>query len=209
MTVLDPYPTVLDAPVLALAPDAQDLLFREARTVNSFNGRPVSDAQVEAIYDLVKYGPTALNAQPLRVLLVRTPEARALLLPHLSAGNRDKTADAPLVAVLAYDVDFHDRLPEVFPHFPGARALFLEEPSRHATGRDNAYLQAGYFLLGIRAAGLAAGPMGGFDAAGVDATFFPDGRTRSILVVNIGEPGPDARADRLPRLSYESVVRSV
>ena len=209
MTVLDPYPTVLDRASLALAPDAQDLLFREARTANTFSDEPVSDTHVQAIYELVKFGPTALNAQPLRIVLVRSDEARARLLPHLSAGNRTKTANAPLVAVLGYDVDFHDRLPEVFPHFPGARDLFTDESARHTTGRDNAHLQAGYFLLGVRSAGLAAGPMGGFDAAGVDAELFPDGRTRSILVVNIGRPGVGAWVDRLPRLAYDSVVRSV
>ena len=203
MTALDLYPT------LALSPDDQDLLFREARTANSFSDDPVSDEQVQAIYDLVKYGPTALNAQPLRLLLVRSDEARARLLPHLGEGNRAKTGGAPLVAVLGYDVDFHEQLPRVFPHFPGARDLFAEEASRHATGRDNAFLQAGYFVLGVRAAGLAAGPMGGFDATGVDAEFFPDGRTRSVLVVNIGRPGPDAWFDRLPRLDYDDVVSSI
>jgi 3-hydroxypropanoate dehydrogenase len=213
MTVLDPYPatvrTRLDAPALELAADAQDLLFREARTANSFSAEPVTDSQIQAIYDLVKYGPTSLNAQPLRIVLVRSDQARARLVAHMGDGNQAKTAAAPLVAILGYDVDFHDQLPHVFPHFPGARDLFAEEPLRHATGRDNAFLQAAYFLLGVRAAGLAAGPMGGFDAAGVDAEFFPDGRTRSVMVVNIGRPGPDAWFDRLPRLDYDHVVQSV
>lgn len=207
--VLDPYPTETSRPLLALAPESQDLLFRDARSANAFGDEPVSDAQVQAIYDLVKYGPTALNTQPLRVLLVRSPQARVRLVQHLSEGNQTKTLTAPLVAVLGYDVDFHDQLPTVFPHFPGAREIFAEEASRHTTGRDNAFLQAGYFLLGVRAAGLAAGPMGGFDAAGVDAEFFPDGRTKSVLVVNIGRPAPDAWFDRLPRLGYDDVVRSV
>jgi 3-hydroxypropanoate dehydrogenase len=200
--------TTVAAP-LALSDEAQDLLFREARTANSFTDEPVTDEQVEALYELVKYGPTALNAQPLRVLLVRSDEARARLLPHMSGGNQAKTAAAPLVAVLGYDTDFHDQLPNVFPHFPGARDLFADETGRHAAGRDGAFLQAGYFLLGVRAAGLAAGPMGGFDAAGVDAEFFPDGRTRSVMVVNIGRPGPDAWLDRLPRLDYDTVVTAV
>jgi 3-hydroxypropanoate dehydrogenase len=200
--------TTVAAP-LALSDEAQDLLFREARTANSFTDEPVTDEQVEALYELVKYGPTALNAQPLRVLLVRSDEARARLLPHMSGGNQAKTAAAPLVAVLGYDTDFHDQLPNVFPHCPGARDLFADETGRHAAGRDGAFLQAGYFLLGVRAAGLAAGPMGGFDAAGVDAEFFPDGRTRSVMVVNIGRPGPDAWLDRLPRLDYDTVVTAV
>ena len=191
---------------LALSADAQDLLFRTARTANAFTSEEVTDVQVQAIYDLVQYGPTSMNAQPLRVVLLRSDEAKARLLPHLGEGNRAKTAAAPLVAVLAYDVDFHDHLPTVFPHFPGARDVFSAEETRHRVGRDNAHLQAGYFLLGVRAAGLAAGPMGGYDAAGLDAELFPDGRTRSVMVVNIGKPGPDAWFDRLPRLAYDQVV---
>jgi 3-hydroxypropanoate dehydrogenase len=191
---------------LVLEKDAQDLLFRSARSANAFTDEPVTDEQVQAVHDLVKHGPTALNAQPLRVLLVRSDEARARLLPHLSEGNRAKTAQAPLVAVLGYDVEFHEHLPTVFPHAPGVREMFADEGSRHATGRDNAFLQAGYFLLGIRAAGLAAGPMGGFDAAGLDAELFPDGRTRSVLVVNIGQPSENAWFERLPRLDYDQVV---
>jgi len=194
---------------LALSEDAQDLLFRTARTANAFTDEQVTDEQVQAIHDLVKYGPTALNAQPLRVVLLRSEQAKARLLPHLSEGNRAKTASAPLVTVLGYDVDFHDELPRVFPHFPGARDLFADEELRHRTGRDNAHLQAGYFLLGVRAAGLSAGPMGGFDAEGLDRELFPDGRTRSILVVNIGRPGPDAWLDRLPRLGYGDVVTTL
>jgi 3-hydroxypropanoate dehydrogenase len=194
---------------LVLSTDAQELLFRSARTANTFTDEPVTDEQIKAIYDLVQYGPTSMNAQPLRVVLLRSDEAKARALPHLGEGNRAKTAAAPLVAVLAYDVDFHDHLPTVFPHFPGARDVFSEEELRHRTGRDNAYLQAGYFLLGIRAAGLAAGPMGGFDPAGLDAELFPDGRTKSVMVVNIGQPGPEAWFDRLPRLDYDQVVTAL
>jgi nitroreductase len=194
---------------LALSAEAQDLLFRSARTANSFTEEPVTDAQVQAIYDLVQYGPTSMNSQPLRVVLLRSDEAKARVLPHLSEGNRAKTAAAPLVAVLAYDVDFHENLPRVFPHFPGARDVYAEEGSRHRVARDNAFLQAGYFLVGIRAAGLAAGPMGGYDAAGLDAELFPEGTLRSIMLVNIGQPSADAWFDRLPRLGYDEVVRSL
>jgi 3-hydroxypropanoate dehydrogenase len=194
---------------LVLDKDAQDLLFRSARTANSFTSEEVSDEHVRAIYDLVKYGPTSMNAQPLRVVLLRSPDARARLLPHLMAGNRAKTEAAPLVAVLAYDVDFHEELPRVFPHAPGVKEMFDEEQSRHGFARDNAFLQAAYFLLGVRAAGLAAGPMGGYDAAGLDAALFPEGRTRSVMVVNIGAPGADAWAERLPRLDFDEAVSIV
>jgi 3-hydroxypropanoate dehydrogenase len=192
--------------VLALDPYAQDLLFRTARTANTFTDEPVSEEQVKAIYDLVKYGPTALNTQPLRIVALRTPQARARLLPHMAPGNRDKTAKAPLVVILAADTDFHDELPRLVPFRPDARDAFLDDDHRERAARFNATLQIGYFIVGIRAAGLAAGPMGGFDPAGVDAEFFPDGTHRSLLVVNIGNPGPDAWFDRLPRLEHDEVV---
>lgn len=191
---------------LALSPDAQDLLFREARTANTFSDEPVTDEQVAAIYDLVKYGPTAMNAQPLRVLLVRDGEARERLLKHMADGNRDKTADAPLVAVLAADSNFHDHLHKTFPHFPGARDVFADDETRVDAARFNAALQIGYFLLGVRAAGLAAGPMGGFDAAGMDREFFAGTGWQSLLVVNIGKPGENAWYDRLPRLDADEVI---
>jgi 3-hydroxypropanoate dehydrogenase len=191
-----------------LSPDAQDLLFREARTANRFTDASVTDEQVAAIYDLVKYGPTAMNAQPLRLLLVRE-EGRDRLLKHMSDGNRDKTASAPLVAVLAADVDFHEHLPRVFPHVPGMKDNFADPAGREQMARFNATLQVGYFLLGVRAAGLAAGPMAGFDAAAVDAEFFEGTSLRSLLVVNLGHPGEDAWYDRLPRLEHDEVVRSV
>lgn len=193
--------------LLALDRAAQDLLFRAARTANAFTDEPVDEEQVRAIHDLVRNGPTAMNAQPLRVLLLRSAAARARLLPYLSAGNRDKTASAPLTAVLAADVDWHDRLPELFPHRPGARDWFTGDPAgREAQARFNAALQIGYLLVGVRAAGLAAGPMAGFDAAGVEREFFPAGRHRVLLLMNIGRPAPDAWRERLPRLDYAEVV---
>jgi 3-hydroxypropanoate dehydrogenase len=198
------------AGALALDPGAQDLLFRSARTANTFSDEPVTDEQVQAIYDLVKWAPTSMNIQPLRVVLVRSPEARARLVEHMGGNNRPKTSTAPLVAILAADTDFHDELPRVFPHYPGARDLFADnEEARESTARLNGALQVAYFLLGVRAAGLAAGPMTGFDADAIDREFFPDGRHRTMVVVNIGKPGEDAWVERLPRLDYDEVVTSV
>ncbi len=191
---------------LTLSPEAQDLLFRVARTANAFTDEPVSDEQVAAIYDLVKYAPTAMNTQPLRILLVRDGEPRDRLLKHMADGNRDKTANAPLVAVLAADTDFHDHLGRTFPHFPGARDAFADDAAREQAAKFNATLQVGYFLLGVRAAGLAAGPMGGFDADGIDAEFFAGRNLKALLVVNIGHPAENAWFDRLPRLSHDEVV---
>jgi 3-hydroxypropanoate dehydrogenase len=194
---------------LAIDDAAADLLFREARTAYRFTADPVSDEQIRAIHELVKWAPTALNAQPLRVTLVRSPQARERLISHLGAGNRAKAASAPLIAILSYDVDFHETLPEVAPHSPGLRERFSEEAARHSFGTFNGGLQVAYFLLGVRAAGLAAGPMGGYDKAGLDADFFPDGRQRSLLVVNLGRPAPDGQFPRSPRLEYERVVSTV
>jgi 3-hydroxypropanoate dehydrogenase len=192
--------------ILRLSPEAQDLLFREARTANSFTDEPVTDEQVAAIYDLVKYGPTAMNGQPLRIVLVRHGEPRERLLKHMADGNRDKTANAPLVAILAADTDFHEHLERTFPHFPGARDALADDARREEVARFNASIQAGYFFLGVRAAGLAAGPMAGFDAAGVDDEFFRGTGLRSLVVVNIGRPGENAWFDRLPRLEQDEVV---
>jgi 3-hydroxypropanoate dehydrogenase len=194
---------------LVLDKTAQDLLFREARTANTFSDEPVTEEQVSAIYDLVKYAPTSMNIQPLRVLLVRTPEARERLVEHLSEGNKKKTLTAPLVAVLAYDPEFHEHLPTQFPHFQGAQDIFKGKDHRFGTATLNASLQVGYFILGVRAAGLAAGPMTGFDAEGIDKEFFSESGYKTLVVVNIGKPGEDAWFPRNPRLEQDQVVTSV
>ena len=190
---------------LELSEAAQNLLFRRAATANAFADEPVTDEQIAAIYELVKWGPTAMNAQPLRVVLVRTPRP-ATTWSAMNEGNRAKTAAAPLVAVLAADIDFHDEFHRTFPVAPGARDAFADDDGRaHAAGFNSA-LQIGYFLVGVRAAGLAAGPMAGFDAEAVSRRFFPDGRHRALLVVNIGRPTSASYRPRLPRLDYDDVV---
>ncbi|MCS0634487.1 malonic semialdehyde reductase [Streptomyces sp. LP05-1] len=194
---------------LVLDPAAQDLLFREARTANAFTDEPVTDEQMQAIYDLVKYGPTAFNQTPLRVVLVRSAEARERLLPHMAEGNRPKTASAPLVAILAADNEFHEELPALFPHFPQAKDVFFgERPARENSALLNAALQAAYFIVGVRAAGLAAGPMTGFDPAGLQKEFL-DGDHTPLMVVNIGRPAENAWFPRSPRLAYDDVIKTV
>jgi len=189
---------------------SQDLLFREARTANTFSSKKVPDSVMRAIYDLVKWAPTSMNQNPLRIVLVRTDEARDRLIPYLEEFNRHKTASAPLVAILAADLHFHEELPKLFPHMPQAKDLFDSEPNiRDFSATANAWLQIGFFIIGIRAAGLCAGPMIGFDVEGVTKEFFPDGEHRALLVVNIGKPGKDAWWPRLPRLDYEEVVTTV
>ncbi|MFD3535397.1 malonic semialdehyde reductase [Streptomyces sp. NPDC058664] len=194
---------------LALDPTAQDLLFREARTANTFTDEPVTDEQVQAIYDLVKYGPTAFNLTPLRITLVRSPEARERLVKHMAEGNQAKTASAPLVAILSADNEFHEELPSLLPHFPQAKDVFFSErPVREGAALLNAALQAAYFIVGVRAAGLAAGPMTGVDLAGLQKEFLDDDHT-PLMVVNIGKPGENAWFPRSPRLAYEDVVTTV
>ncbi|OKJ11642.1 malonic semialdehyde reductase [Kitasatospora sp. CB01950] len=195
---------------LALDAAAQDLLFREARTANTFSDEPVGDEQIQAIYELVKFGPTAFNQQPLRIVLVRSDDARARLVQHMSEGNQAKTSGAPLVAILAADNEFHEELPTQLPHFPQAKDMFFSERSvREASATLNGALQAAYFIVGVRAAGLAAGPMTGYDAAGINKEFFADGEHSVLAVVNIGKPGEDAWFPRSPRLAYDEVVTTV
>ncbi|MEU7034214.1 malonic semialdehyde reductase [Streptomyces sp. NPDC046237] len=194
---------------LALDPAAQDLLFREARTANTFTDEPVTDEQVQAIYDLVKYGPTAFNQTPLRITLVRSPEARERLVKHMAEGNQAKTAAAPLVAILSADNEFHEELPALLPHFPQAKDMFFaERPVRESAALLNAALQAAYFIVGVRAAGLAAGPMTGLDFSGLQKEFLDADHT-PLMVVNIGKPGEDAWFPRSPRLAYDEVVTTV
>ena len=200
--------TDVHSPLINLDPEAQALLFTDARTANTFTDEPVTDEQLRAIYELAKFPPTAANTQPLRILYVRPGEARTRLTAHMNEGNQAKTGSAPMVAVLAADTDFHEFIPQVFPIRPQMRDdLAGNLEAREHMARFNATLQIGYFLLAVRAAGLAAGPMAGFDAAGIDREFFADSTWKTLLVVNIGRPGENAWFPRLPRLDYTDVVR--
>jgi 3-hydroxypropanoate dehydrogenase len=194
--------------LLQLGQEAQELLFTAARTANTFSDEPVSDEQLHAITELAKWPPTMANTNPLRILFIRTPEGKARLAPYMSEGNRDKTVSAPAVAILSIDVDFHDKIPQLFPFRPELRDSFVGDAGqREQIAKFNGALQAGYFILAIRAAGLAAGPMLGYDAAGIDAEFFADRPYKTILVINIGKPGENPWFDRLPRLAHDEYVQ--
>jgi len=191
----------------ANGPQIEDLIFRQAHTTYAFSDRAVSDEQLAAIYDLVRLGPTAMNSQPLRITYLRTPQGKARLLPHLAEGNRPKSASAPVVAILAADTDYHEHLDRLAPHQQGARerlAANLDARRRDAT--FNATLQAGYFILAVRSVGLDAGPMGGFDRAGVDGEFFAGTSLNSILVVNLGYAADGGQRPRAPRLELHEAV---
>lgn len=194
---------------LAIDEHTADLLFREAHTAYSFTDEPVTDAALTEVYDLVRYAPTLMNSQPLRLTFLRSADAKARLLPHLAPGNRAKAESAPVVAILAADTDFHEHLPRMFPQVPGAKDNFGDPAARAQVATFNAAIQAGYFILAVRAAGLDAGPMGGFDKAGVDAEFFPGSSLRSVLVVNLGHAAPGGTNPRNPRLDHREAVTTL
>jgi 3-hydroxypropanoate dehydrogenase len=187
-----------------------DVFFRQARSANTFSDEPVSVDEVLAAFELAKFAPTQMNIHPLRLLLVRPGEARDRLVACMNEGNRIKTASAPLVAVVAADIDFHDLIPAHFPHFPQGREIFApDEAARAHTARYNTALETGFFILAVRATGLYAGPMGGFDAAAIDAEFFSGTSWRTQLVIAIGHPGENAWFPRLPRISADEAVRVI
>jgi 3-hydroxypropanoate dehydrogenase len=190
-------------------PDARDLVFLQAHTANAFTAEPVADATLHALYDLCKFGPTSMNCQPLRLVFVRSAEAKALLKPALSPGNVDKTMAAPVTAILAIDSAFHEHLPTQFPSGgAGAAQRFADNPAMAAeVGRVSGMLQGGYLILAARMLGLGAGPMGGFAPAAVDAAFFPDGRFKSYLLVNLGYADPAGNRPRGPRLDFDTAAR--
>jgi 3-hydroxypropanoate dehydrogenase len=200
----------VERPLDRLDAHGRHVLFTGARTANTFAPTPVTDEELTQIWELAKWAPTSANTQPLRVLYVRQGEGRDRLVRHMNEGNKAKTASAPAVAVLARDTRFHEQIPRVLPYKPELEQAFeANEKLRLDTASFNAALQAGYFILSVRAHGLAAGPMSGFDAEGLDAEFFPDGQLRSILVVNIGHPGTSPWLGRLPRLGHDDVVQWV
>ncbi|MET9790371.1 malonic semialdehyde reductase [Streptomyces canus] len=186
-----------------------DLLFREAHTAHAFTDEPVTDEQVQTIYDLIKIAPTAFNQSPLRITVVRTPEARQRLVQHMAEGNQDKTVVAPLAVILSADAEFHEELPRLFPAFPAAKdAFFSERLVREQSAVLNAAMQAAYFILGIRALGLAAGPMNGIDHAGIQKEFLDEDHI-PLMVVNIGKPAANGYFPRSPRLDYAEVSTTV
>ena len=186
-----------------------DAIFRQARTHNAFGGT-VSDAQLRAIYDLMKWGPTTMNTQPGRIVFVRTQQAKEKLRPALSPTNLDKTMAAPVTAIIAFDLMFYENLPKTFPHRPEAINGFKGEEKKAGnavTAFRNGSLQGAYFIIAARSLGLDCGPMSGFDNAKVDAAFFPDGRWKSNFLCNLGKGDPAKLMPRNPRLTFEEACR--
>ncbi|MEW5836470.1 MAG: malonic semialdehyde reductase [Pseudomonadota bacterium] len=187
-----------------LSDTALDQLFRNARTFNAWLDREVTDAQLHQLYDLLKFGPTSANSSPMRLVFVKSAEAKAKLSPFLSEGNRAKTLAAPVTAIVANDHAFHEKLPQLFPHTDAKSWFEGNQPLIDTTAFRNATLQGAYLILAARAVGLDCGPMSGFDNAGVDAAFFAGTSIKSNFLVNLGYG--DASRDlfpRSPRLSFD------
>ena len=188
---------------------ALDQLFREARTHNGWLPIDVPDALLEEAVDLAKMGPTSANISPLRIVFVRSSEAKLRLKGALAPGNVDKTMAAPVTAILGHDTKFYDLLPRLFPH-ADAKAWFVgNEAFANDTAYKNGTLQIAYFILALRAVGLDTGPMSGFDNASVDAEFFPGGQIKSNVLVNIGYGDPAKLFPRSPRLEFAEIATYV
>jgi 3-hydroxypropanoate dehydrogenase len=186
---------------------ALDQLFREARTQNAWQDRPVPDAKLEEVYNLLKFAPTSANSSPARFVFIRTAEAKAKLKQALSPGNVEKTMTAPVTVIVAHDVEFYEKLPFLFPH-ADARSWFAGNPAFAETSAfRNGTLQGAYMILAVRAAGLDAGPMSGFDNGKVDELFFAGTTWKSNFLVNLGYGDPSGVFPRSPRLSFDEACR--
>jgi 3-hydroxypropanoate dehydrogenase len=187
-----------------------DLIFRRARTHNVWLDKPVEDALLAQVYDLAKMGPTSANMCPMRILFVKSREAKEKLKPALDAGNVDKTMKAPVTAIIGIDVHFYEKLPKLFPH-ADAKSWFknLPENMLEYIALRNGSLQGAYFMLAARALGLDCGPMSGFDNAKVDAAFFAGTTVKSNFLCNLGHGDASKLYPRSPRLSFEEACKVV
>src|SRR3989440_4218460 len=187
-----------------------DLIFRKARTHSTWFDKPVEDALLKQVYDLAKMGPTSANMCPMRIVFVRSREAKERLRPALDAGNVDKTMKAPVTAIIGMDVHFYEELPKLFPH-ADAKAWFKDLPDNvlEYIALRNSSLQGAYFLLAARALGLDCGPMSGFDNAKVDAAFFAGTTVKSNFLCNLGYGDARKLHPRSPRLSFEEACKVV
>jgi nitroreductase len=193
---------------LALDDTALKQLFLDARTFNKFLPRPIDDATLHSLVDLMKWGPTSMNAQPARIVFVRSAEAKARLKGALMGGNVDKTLAAPVTAIVAWDTAFHEHLPEQFPAMPGARDMFHGNQGLiDVTALRNSSLQGAYLILAARALGIDSGAMSGFDNAAVDDAFFPDGQWKSNFLINLGYGDTSGNWPRGPRLPFHTMAR--
>jgi 3-hydroxypropanoate dehydrogenase len=193
----------------ALARDALAQLFTDAHTAHAFTSEPVSDELLHELYGLLRWGPTSFNCQPARFVFVRSTAAKERLKPALSPGNVAQTMAAPVTVIVARDLRFYEHLPRQFPAYD-AKPLYESNPGAAAeAAMRNGSLQGAYLIVGARALGLDCGPMSGFNAAAVDAEFFPDGRCKSNFLVNLGVADPKGNHPRGPRLDFSVAAQIV
>jgi 3-hydroxypropanoate dehydrogenase len=186
-----------------------DILFRQARTYNDWKDIDVSDVLIRALFDLLKWGPTSANCSPMRIVFIKSEEAKARLKPYLMAGNVDKTLSAPLTAIVANDLEFYEHLPTLFPH-TDAKSWFEGKPEFiKSTAMRNGTLQGAYLILAARSLGLDCGPMSGFNAKGVKQEFFSDKNVEVNFLCNIGYGDPESLFARSPRFEFEDVCEIV
>jgi 3-hydroxypropanoate dehydrogenase len=189
-----------------LGADALDVLFRNARTHNGWADTPVTKADLRALYDIVKMGPTAANGSPARFIFVQSPEAKVRLAALTSDSNKAKVLAAPVTVIIGFDTKFYDRLPELFPH-ADARAWFVgNDALAHESAFRNSSLQGGYFILAARALGWDTGPMSGFSKPDVDREFWAGTSIETNFICSLGKGTADGLFDRLPRLAFEDAA---
>lgn len=184
-----------------------DRLFLKARTHTQWQPRPIEPALLRRVYDLARMGPTAANASPARFVFVVSEAGKDRLLPHLSKGNQPKAAQAPATVIVGYDRDFARNLPRLYPHVPSAPTWFADPAIAEDSAIKNSALQAAYLILAARSLGLDAGPMTGFDRAGVDDAFFAGSAVTTSLLCNLGYGAHEALRERLPRLAFDEACR--
>ena len=185
-----------------------DQLFRSARTNNKWQAKEIPDSLLRELVDLAKMGPTSGNCQPARFVFVKSPEAKQRLKPFLSSSNAEKTMQAPVCAIIGYDLEFYEHLPRLFPHNPSARSWFAGNMSTIATtALRNGSLQGAYLILAARALGLDTGPMSGFDNAGVDKEFFAGTTYKSNFICSLGYGDPAGVYPRGPRFDFDEMAK--
>lgn len=186
---------------------ALDQLFRQARTFNDWQDRPVEDALLRELYDLMKFAPTSANMSPARLVFVKSAEAKKKLEPALDEGNREKTMKAPVTVIVAHDLEFYEKLPFLFPH-ADARSWFAGKPDAIQSGAfRNGSLQGAYLIMAARALGLDCGPMSGFSNEKVDEIFFAGTPVKSNFLVNLGYGDASSLFPRSPRLAFDEAAR--
>ena len=184
-----------------------DTLFGNARTHTKWQGRPVSEAVLHQIYDLMKWAPTSANCSPARIVFVHSAEAKQRLMPAMAPGNVEQTQTAPVTVIVAHDTEFYEKLPKLYPP-ADARSWFAgNQPLIDTTAFRNGTLQGAYLLIAARALGLDAGPMSGFDNEKVDKEFFPDGKVKSNFLINLGYGNKSKLFPRSPRLTFEEAAQ--